>query len=288
MFLAGNNFGSHMTFVYTFVCQHWLTHDVTDRENVRHVSAQLFVDFNETTVSHCDTSFLGIQVFTIRYTTYCNQHVVVTNWFNRCLFAFKRDIQTVFLRFNRSNFGFQHQVEFLLNAFGVNLHHVFVSGRNQLISKFNHVDFRAQSRVHSTHFQTDDTATQHQQFARHFFQFQRIGRVPNAWIIVWNKWQFNWARTRRDDRVIKLDGRHRAISRSDVDAVRASKFSQTIHYWHFTLFGHTSQTASQLGNNFFFPQTDLVDVSLWFTENDTVLSQCFCFFDHFCYVQQCF
>ena len=148
-----------MAFVHTFVCQHWLTHDVADSEDVRHVGAQLFIHFDETTFSHGNTGFFSIQVFTVWYTAYRNQYVVIANRFNRCLFAFKRDIQTIFFRFNRGHFGFQHQVEFFLNAFGVNLHHVFVSGRNQLISKFNHVDFRAQSRVHSTHFQTDNTAT---------------------------------------------------------------------------------------------------------------------------------
>eukprot|EP00906_Rhabdomonas_costata_P018974 RCo027631 len=288
MFLASDNFGSNVTFVHTFVRQHWLTHDVTDRENVRYVSTKLFIHFDETTFGHSDTSFLGIQRFTVWYSAYRYQHTVITNRFCRCLFAFERDIQTVFFRFNGSYFGFQHHVEFLLNTFCVNLHHVFIGNRNQLIREFNHVDFGTQCRVHSTHFQTDDTTAQNQQFARNFFQFQRIGRVPYAWIVVRNERQFYRTGTRRDNRVIKLNGRHRAISGSHVNAVRAGELGDTVHHRYFALFGHARQTAGQLGHYFFFPQTDLVDISLRFTEYDTVFCQCFGFFDNFGYVQQCF
>ena len=102
-----------------------------------------------------------------------------------------------------------------------------------------------------------------------------------------NKRQLDRARTRCNDRVVEVDHGF-AVFAFNFQGVRPGKFTQTVNHFHFTAFGHTSQTASQLSDNFFFPGTNLVDIGFRLAKNDTVFSQRFGFFDNFCYVQQCF
>ena len=87
-----------------------------------------------------------------------------------------------------------------------------------------------------------------------------------------NKWQLNWTRTGSNDGIVEVHGGH-AIGAFHGNAVWTGKFTQTIHHLHFTHLRHTGQTASQLADNFFFPQTDLVDVGAWLTKHDPVLGQ---------------
>ena len=141
--------------------------------------------------------------------------------------------------------------------------------------------------VHGTHFQTDNTAAHNQQALRNSFQFQRVSGVPHARIFVRNERQFDRTGTRRDDRVVEVDYGF-AVFAFNFQGVRPGKFTQTVNHFHFTAFGHTSQTASQLSDNFFFPGTNLVDIGFRLAKNDTVFSQRFGFFDNFCYVQQRF
>ncbi|CET27756.1 Uncharacterised protein [Salmonella enterica subsp. enterica serovar Typhi] len=94
-------------------------------------------------------------------------------------------------------------------------------------------------------------------------------------------------RTRRDDRVIEVDHGF-AIFAFHFQGISPGEFTQTIDHFHFTAFGHTSQTAGQLRDHFLFPGTNLVDIGFRLAEDDTVFSQRFGFFDNFCYVQQRF
>ncbi len=137
---TGDNFCGNVAFVNTFVCQHWLTDDIADSKDVRHVGAQLLVNADETTVVNFHARCTCIQVFSVRYTTDRYQHRVVTLWFCRGFFAFHGNVNTVFFRFNGSHFGFQHQVEFLADAFGEDFNDVFVSSRDNLVEHFNHVN----------------------------------------------------------------------------------------------------------------------------------------------------
>ena len=140
MLHAGDNFSGNVTFVDTFVRQHWLTDDIADSKDVRHVSAQLLVNADKATVVHFHASFARVEVFTVRHTTNRYQHGVVTLWFGWGFFAFHGNVNTVFFRFNGSHFGFQHQVEFLADAFGEDFNDVFVGSRDNLVEHFNHVD----------------------------------------------------------------------------------------------------------------------------------------------------
>ena len=140
MFFTGDNFSGNVTFVNTFVCQHWLTDDIADSKDVRYVGTQLFVNADETSVVNFHASFACVEVFTVRHTTNRYQHGVVTLRFSGCFFAFHRHINAVFFRFNGGNFGFQHQVEFLADTLGKDFNDVFISCRDDLVEHFNHVN----------------------------------------------------------------------------------------------------------------------------------------------------
>ena len=122
------------------MCQHWLTDDIADSKDVRHVSAQLFVNADKATVVHFHASFACVEVFTVRHTADSHQHGVVTLWFGWGFFAFHGNVNTVFFSFNGSYFGFQHQVEFLADTFGEDFNDVFVCSRDNLVEHFNHVN----------------------------------------------------------------------------------------------------------------------------------------------------
>ncbi|MNS35813.1 hypothetical protein D3C72_679800 [compost metagenome] len=102
-----------------------------------------------------------------------------------------------------------------------------------------------------------------------------------------NERQFDRTGARRDDRVVEVDHGF-AVFAFHFQGVCPGKFTQTVDHFHFTAFGHASQAAGQLSDHFFFPGTNLVDIGFRLAEDDTVVSQCFGFFDNFCYVQQCF
>ncbi|CET27752.1 Uncharacterised protein [Salmonella enterica subsp. enterica serovar Typhi] len=140
MFLPGDNFSGNVAFVNAFVRQHRLTDDIADSEDVRHVGAQLFVDADKATVVNFHASFARVEVFTVRHTTNRHQNRIITLRFSRGFFAFHRNVDTVFFRFNGSHFGFQHQVEFLADAFGEDFNDVFISRRDNLVEHFNHVN----------------------------------------------------------------------------------------------------------------------------------------------------
>ncbi|STQ81868.1 Uncharacterised protein [Hafnia alvei] len=57
MLHARDNFSGNVTFVNTFVCQHWLTDDVADSKDVRYVGTQLFVDVDKATLVNFYTRF---------------------------------------------------------------------------------------------------------------------------------------------------------------------------------------------------------------------------------------
>ena len=140
MFLTGNHFGCDVTFVYPFVCQHWLTHDVTDRINVRNVGAHLLVGTDKATLIHFNASQTGIQLLTVRHTTDGYQHGVITLRFGRRFLAFHADVDPVFTGFHRSHLGFQHQVKLLADLLGEHFHDVFIGSRDHLIEHLDHVN----------------------------------------------------------------------------------------------------------------------------------------------------
>ena len=121
-------------------CQHRLTDDIADSKDVRHVGAHLFVNADEATIVNFHARFACVEVFTVRYAADSHQHGVVTLCFSRRFFAFHGNINTVFFCFNGSHFGFQHQVEFLADAFGEDFHYIFIGSRDDLVEHFNHVD----------------------------------------------------------------------------------------------------------------------------------------------------
>src|SRR5690554_5329788 len=165
-----------MAFVNGFVRQHWLTNDVTNGEDVVGAGAQLVVSFDKAFVVNFNAGFVGTDFLAVWSTPNSYQNRVVFNWLVWCVFAFKSDVNAVFLGFHFSHFGFKHDVLILVfHFFGENFDQVFVSRRDQLIHKLNHVQLRAERAVDTAHFQTNNTAAKNQHFLWYKWQFQSAG-----------------------------------------------------------------------------------------------------------------
>lgn len=141
--------------------------------------------------------------------------------------------------------------------------------------------------VYGIYFQIDDIVVYYQYVFWYRFQFQCVGGVLYVWIFMWDKWQLNWMGICCDDGVVEVDYGF-VVFVFYFQGVSVGKFIQIVNYFYFMIFGYVSQIIGQLSDDFFFSGVDFVNVSFWFVENDVVFGQCFCFFDNFCYVQQCF
>ena len=102
--MAGTVFSGNVAFVNGLVRQHWLTDDVADSVDVRHVGAHLFVHFDEAAVSYGNTCFFGADEFAVRRTTGSHQYGIVTLWLFRRICTFKSNVNAVFFRLNSNSF----------------------------------------------------------------------------------------------------------------------------------------------------------------------------------------
>lgn len=107
------------------------------------------------------------------------------------------------------------------------------------------------------------------------------------WIFMWNKWQLDWVRICCNDCVVEVDYGF-VVFIFNFQGVSFGEFIQIVDYFDFVVFCYISQIIGQLIDYFFFSGMNFVDIGFWFVEDDIVFSQCFGFFDNFCYVQQCF
>ena len=57
--------------------QHRPRHEVSDRKNMRHIGAHLFVDLNHTAVIDNDASLIGIKLVTIGTSSNGDEHPVI-------------------------------------------------------------------------------------------------------------------------------------------------------------------------------------------------------------------
>ena len=143
----------------------------------------LFVHFDEAAVSYGNTGFLSADQFAVRRTTGGNQYGIVTLWLFRRICAFKSNVNAVFFRLNSNSFGVNHDVvKTVFVLFLPYFNQVAVCALHQAVHHFNHIQARTKSAVNRTHFETDNTAADNQQFARYFFQSQSAAGIDDAWI----------------------------------------------------------------------------------------------------------
>ena len=174
---------------------------------------------------------------------------------------------------------------------------VAVCALHQAIHHFNNIQARTQSAVNRTHFETDNTAADNQQFARYFFQGQCAAGVKNSRIFR-DERQFGYSAACCNDTVFEgndffLTGRsrlfiHFAGRQRNFQVVRIQELAVTLDNVYFTAFSHTGQTAGQTGNHAVFVSAQHVDIEFRLGVFDTVGSQVAHFVDNGSVVQQGF
>ena len=174
---------------------------------------------------------------------------------------------------------------------------VAVCALHQAVHHFNNIQARTQSAVNCTHFETDNTAADDQQFARYFFQSQSAAGIDDAWIFR-NERQFGYAATCCNDTVFEgndffLASRSRLLvhvagRQRNFQVVWIQELAVTLDNVYFAAFRHTGQTGSQAGNHAVFVAAQHVDIEFRLRVFDTVGSQVAYFIDNGSIVQQSF
>src|SRR5581483_6243307 len=144
------------------VRQHRRADDVADREDVRHVGAQLLVGGNETASGDGHAGFVRGDLVAVRRAADRTQHAIEQLGVKRIL-SFERDFDAALLRLGRSDFRLEINAGV---AFGDALlqwaYQIGIGAGHQLIEQFHHGDFGTECVVHAGHFQADDAAADHQ------------------------------------------------------------------------------------------------------------------------------
>src|SRR5690606_7390603 len=232
------------------------------RIDVRHVGTLLLVNRNETTVADLHTGLLGTDLLAIGRTAHGLQNQVVTLRLGRSILAFESHPDAIFARFGGHSAGFQHHViKAVLVHLLPHLDHVAVCSWHQASLHFHHVQACTQSRVHRTHFQTDDATTHDQHALGHRLQFQRAGGVHHAWIVR-QEWQFYRLATGRNNGRAELDHFLGAVVGGHFDVVGVQELAVTNHNLHLAALGHTSQATGQLADHLVLVIAQRVDIDL--------------------------
>ncbi len=136
-------------------------------KDVRYVGTQLFVNADETTVSTSTPALPASRFlpFGTRPTLPARRRNAAVQL---VLFCLPSHINTVFFRFNGGNFGFQHQVNFLLIRLVKTLT-MSLSAAGKPGRTFQPRQSVNPARGIRSHLQTDDTATHYQQAFWYFF-----------------------------------------------------------------------------------------------------------------------
>ena len=179
--------------MHPFVRQHRLTDDITHSKDMWHIGTHLLIDVNKAAFIHIHSRLFSLDQAAIGCAPYGHQHGIITDGGVGGFLAFKAHPDAILFGLNRGHFGFQHQVELIFHLAGIQLHHIFICRWDQLIHKLHHFDIGAEGVIHSTHLQTYDAAAQNQQLLRHQLQFQRVGRAPDAWVVMRDKGQLHRA-----------------------------------------------------------------------------------------------
>ena len=171
--MTGTIFSSHMGFMYSFMRQHRLTHNITYGKNMRYISTHLLIYINKPAFCNGHSGVFCAYQLAIGCTTGCNQNQIIALRLCRSFSAFKCHINTIFFSFNSCGFGIQHNIIKTMFVFLLpDSDHITVSTLHQTIHHFYHIQTCAQCAVHCTHFQTNNTAADYQHFFRHKFQCQ--------------------------------------------------------------------------------------------------------------------
>ena len=152
-----------MSFVHRLVRQHWIANDIADRKNMGLVGPHLGIDSNKSAVAHRYPGLLGSNRCTVGPSANSLKHEVIDLRLCRCALAFKLHMNTIGLGLGAYGLTFQHElIETVSVVLLPDLHQITVSALHQAIEHFHHINACAEGGIHGRHFQTNDSATNHQ------------------------------------------------------------------------------------------------------------------------------
>ena len=157
--------------------------------------------------------------------------------------------------------------------------YVLVHAGDQRIQEFDDGDLCPQRVIDRCHFQSDDTAADHQQAPRHFGKFQRAGGIEDALVFVRKARNARHAGSRRDDAVLERD-RLRAFGGLHLQRMGRSKRGFTLDHLHFALLGQPGQAARELPDHARFPLAQLGKLDFRLAEADAGVCHLVGFGDH--------
>ena len=295
-FLAMRHFGCELALVRCLVCQHRLTCDIADRENVRHVRAHLTINRNEAALVDDDAGRFGVDALAVRAATYRDQHFVIELRFGSFL-ALEGDLDAVLLRFEFGHLGLHQDLLIALgNALLERTHQIAIAAGNQPVGQFDDADFGAERRIDRGHLEADNAAADDQQTFRQI-ELECAGGIDDARIVRQAR-QFDALGTCRDDAVCKRDfapallrrglltDRSRGVAHFDL--VRRYEHARAANDLHLALLRHHREPAGEASHDLALPFEQLRRFDLRLAEVDAVNVHFFGFFDHLRGMQQRF
>ncbi len=255
--------------MHRLVREHRRSRDVADGEDVRHVGAHLRIDLDEAALGDCDARRHGADVLAVRRAPHRDQHQIVgLRRLGRGV-ALEPDLDAVLLDFRFRGPGLQHHV---VEAGGIELlpyrDQVPVRTEHEAVQHLDHVQPRAEARVHRTHFQADDPAADHQHALGHGLERERAGRIYDARILGQER-QLRRLRAGGDDRALEMD-RFRAILCFNLQAICIREASDALNHRDLARLRHPRQPAGELADDLVLEPAQLVEVELRLAEIDAV------------------
>ena len=199
--LTGNYLSSHDPFFLCLVSEHCTAHNVANGKNMWNSGSHLIVDFDAAAVVGSESCSFEVQSVGIGLTAHGNEAIIgrPTDFFPFFIVGLYGDV------FARSLHVFDPvlQMEFdpeLFHAPHQLFAHASVHGWDNGILVFHHMDFRSQSGVNASHFQSNDTATDDDHAFGQGFKGQRFGGCNDPLFVNFNEGQrCGFGTGRKDD-----------------------------------------------------------------------------------------
>src|ERR1700680_3969977 len=173
-FMSSDGFDRGASFMRGLVRQHGFAHDVADGVNGGIVCLQLLIYLNETALADFDLSFLQTRDLGIRLASHRNQDLVEELLAFFYLGAVESDADSAGFFFHGSDGGVEQDgIKDLLHSLMQWEHEIAIRSWEKSGEHLHDGDFGAECGVDCAEFQTEISATDHEQSAGYFAQVQR-------------------------------------------------------------------------------------------------------------------
>jgi hypothetical protein len=163
-------------------------------------------------------------------------------------------------------------------------HQIAVGARHQPVAQLHDRHRGSQTVVDTGHFETDDSAADHQQALAVLGQLQRTGRVDDA-RIVRKAGQPHRLGSGRDDALLEVDALH-AVGGLELEGMRADEFRLAAQHVHLALPGEHVEPVGEPRYHPILPAAQLLALDPGRRKHDAARFHCRRILDHLGRVQQ--